>query len=363
MDTFLLSFILLNLIIPFNITVFALTTLWGICSLRIDLPSEEEKETDIKEVVASGISIDWYRSATSRIKTVKSVGITLGSVLWMSLLIFALHSTPYDIIIDTLNDAWTHIIGSSAEHDSIFTIIVMGGHLIIFWSMSIIFMILDLTRPVFMIPWKIQEEGLNVRKYIQCTLLVICNQGISTILVWGMSHYLIDGDAWSETLPEATEIILQLLACACASEVWFYFGHRLCHLSNFIYNHVHWLHHTITAPSAITAIYAHPLEHIFINFPTTAIGPLLMNCHVIVFFMWTVLATFDTCSGHSGWHFPFMSSPEFHDFHHSFGTENFGALNFFDKYFQTSKTFLTTCNYIVDKVYRTAMYPADKRIF
>jgi len=90
---------------------------------------------------------------------------------------------------------------------------------------------------------------------------------------------------------------------------------RLLH-HPYLYRRVHKMHHEWTAPIGVTSIYAHPIEHVFSNMLPPVLGPLLMGSHFATALLFFVLALVSTTISHCGYHFPFLPSPEAHDFHH-----------------------------------------------
>ena len=46
------------------------------------------------------------------------------------------------------------------------------------------------------------------------------------------------------------------------------------------------------------------------------LGPFIMGSHIASAWMWYVVAVVNAINIHSGYHFPFMPSPEAHEFHH-----------------------------------------------
>ena len=67
--------------------------------------------------------------------------------------------------------------------------------------------------------------------------------------------------AFASALPSLPEALVHLACCIVVSEVLFYAGHRLLHVP-WMYRHVHYVHHSFSAPIAIASIYAHPLEFV-----------------------------------------------------------------------------------------------------
>ena len=81
-----------------------------------------------------------------------------------------------------------------------------------------------------------------------------------------------------------------------------------------------------------------------------------------VWVVWAFLASADTALVHSGWHLPWLPSPEGHDYHHSSGfIDNLGVIGTLDALFHTNTHYLASWQVQVDKTYSaTADYPVDK---
>ncbi len=145
-------------------------------------------------------------------------------------------------------------------------------------------------------------------------------------------------------IPSVFVILRDLIAYIVIEEVMFYFSHRLLHWGSF-YASIHKFHHKFTAPCAIAAIYAHPIEHMLSNVIPVAMGPLLMSSHPITSMIWGLLALFNTMTVHSGYDlsaYIVFPAPYFHDWHHEKFNENFGAIQFLDYLLQTNKNYLNT---------------------
>merc|ERR1712117_539511 len=112
----------------------------------------------------------------------------------------------------------------------------------------------------------------------------------------------------------------------------FYYSHALLHHRLF-YKRFHKMHHEWTAPIAMAGVYAHPVEHVVSNLFPVALGPMLLKCHVVTAWMWYAYAVAYTVTTHSGYHLPWMMSPEYHDYHHLKFNLNYGTQDMFLDWF------------------------------
>lgn len=162
-------------------------------------------------------------------------------------------------------------------------------------------------------------------------------------------------------LPSIQTIVLHIVCCLPFAEIVFYSSHRLLHTPWF-FQHIHYIHHSMTAPSAPTCIYAHPVEMILSNIGVVATGPMFMQCHLSVWMIWTLASIIDTMFAHSGWHLPFTLGSEGHDYHHSSGTgDNLGVIGTLDQYFGTNKHWHASWQRVIDNRYGgTGNYIVDK---
>ncbi|XP_068701654.1 fatty acid hydroxylase domain-containing protein 2-like isoform X1 [Montipora foliosa] len=228
-----------------------------------------------------------------------------------------------------------------------FMLTVVGTNVVsffVFWIFCALYLFVDLTgRPKWALQYKIQDgsnQPLDLKKLLKATKLVLFNQivvggGFSLALY---KFYQWRGCSCGTELPSFQWVLFEIAIYSLVDELGFYYSHRLFHHPA-IYRHIHKIHHEWTAPVGIVSIYAHPIEHLVANLLPVAMGPLIMGSHIATAWMWFTMALLTTINTHSGYHFPFMPSPEAHDFHHLKFTQNFGMLGVLDRLHGTDVMF------------------------
>jgi sterol desaturase/sphingolipid hydroxylase (fatty acid hydroxylase superfamily) len=274
------------------------------------------------ECAALGVTTAWYDSVHSALTSLSSLGFKGVALLAIVCISAAIPQTASEVLAAKLQSGWEEVLRSVAP-----TPLVVGsifvGFVGTYWATCTPFVALDLLRPAAILPFKVQPEFvLTLPKLGKAVGVAVCNQALvlATLLLL-QSHVLpvaVPG-LLAPQLPSVLTLATHLLCSLAVAELAFFYSHRLMHTNEWLWTHVHTVHHSWPAPIALCCIYAHPIEFMMGNIPVVMLGPLLMGSHLSVWVLWSVLAIADTCIAHSGWHLPLQHSPEAHDYHHSSG--------------------------------------------
>jgi len=159
-----------------------------------------------------------------------------------------------------------------------------------------------------------------------------------TVLTGGTQGVRIEGP-----LPSYFERAWMLCAHLLVNEVLFYYAHRALHRGE-LYQRIHKVHHEFTAPFALAALHAHPLELLVADLIPVTAGFLIFRPHIFFVYMWIVGACLGTQTHHCGYRLPWIADfdeqPNFHDFHHQRFNCCYGNIGLLDALHGTSKQYV-----------------------
>ncbi|KAJ5970517.1 uncharacterized protein N7479_000435 [Penicillium vulpinum] len=239
-----------------------------------------------------------------------------------------------DQVLPQATASWAHIMAnySPQKIEFVGTLIVQ---LLSFWLPSICYMLLEVIAPSFSQRHKIQPapKQPTCHEIAHCFIVVLQNQILTSILhlilISAASYAGIKSTYRIETpLPAPIEILRDVVLSLLIREALFYYSHRILHIPA-LYIPIHKKHHRFTAPIALAAQFAHPIEHIFANTLPISLPPQLLGSHVVTFWVFLAYELVNTATVHSGYDF-FHNKAKMHDLHHEKFNLNYGSLGLLD---------------------------------
>jgi fatty acid hydroxylase domain-containing protein 2 len=214
-------------------------------------------------------------------------------------------------------------------------LLLFAVHILTYWIFSLLFSCADLywIHTGKYNDYKISPEKRRIPslgKIAEAVCVTIVNQVISYPVISYLVPGCIDGN-----MTIGWQYLVIFVFYTVIADQWFYWTHRMMHI-RFLYRHIHTIHHRWTYPIAVRAIYAHPVEHIISNIGSLVIGPLLWPASVELMVLWTIVATFNAVSAHSGVSISAVGA-EKHDLHHRYLNCNYGTTGFSDRMYGTRR--------------------------
>lgn len=253
---------------------------------------------------------------------------------------------------DRLQSSWDTLLDATGlSQTSLHVIGCVLVPLTAYWTIGLLFLYVDATgKPQWMLRYKVQDPNPNYpiekSRLIEVMKQVVFNQAALQIPVSLLYVYLRESRGYDDIrdLPSLPRFVLEAIVFIVAEEFLFYYLHRVLH-NPWIYKYIHKKHHTWQTPFGLTAVYCHPLEHFLCNMLPVAFGPYFMGAHLVTTTLWFTVASLNAVATHSGFHLPFLPSPEAHDYHHLKFNQNYGVFGFLDWLHGTDSVFRSTKPY------------------
>lgn len=207
-------------------------------------------------------------------------------------------------------------------------------HLITYWTTSGSFLLADYIVSKYNKDTQYKYNIIDNRYWKHCYQSLkssLFNQIFITIpVIYYFKDIRIHNFKNTSYLKEFAKLVFYMFI----SDIYFFCLHYFFHKNKFLYKNIHKYHHRVRYTSAISALDAHPIEHIFINLGAVLCGPLLLRGYHKMLILWVFISTFNPIKAHSG----YKRFSKRHFNHHLYSKYNYGhGINFMDRIFKTLK--------------------------
>lgn len=189
----------------------------------------------------------------------------------------------------------------------------------------------------------IQKSIKNKEKYIKAVKNTLFNQLFMSLPILYLCEDNIESIILNANNYGLLRNILNVFFIGNLSNIIFYIIHRIFHI-NYFYKKIHMIHHEFIEPVAPSALYAHPVEHIFANTLPFLLAYLICGgCSYYITIILMCFSSFITTIAHVNHDIDFFGNG--HILHHKYFKYNFGFGGYLDKFFNTDYDKLNNKDY------------------
>lgn len=143
----------------------------------------------------------------------------------------------------------------------------------------------------------------------------------------------------ARVLPTLWELCCTFPVLYLLGDFFLYWGHRVQHESEWLWNNSHYYHHQVTTPSPITTAFIHPIDATLQAGLPIIMAAAIVRPHPVTYYLFTALRIAENVLNHSGldsWFvdlislkcLPMRASIRHHDMHHHFSNYSRNAKNY-----------------------------------
>ncbi|XP_070490233.1 fatty acid hydroxylase domain-containing protein 2-like [Chironomus tepperi] len=209
-------------------------------------------------------------------------------------------------------------------------------------------------KPAFIRKYKVNPHTNEPPDFMKFVKVVTFSSSIGLALLVPTCIATYYGLKWRgiqdiHALPNVQTVLISCFINDHIVDIGTYISHRTLHHKR-LYKHFHKIHHEYKSTIAVSVLYSHPIEHIFAHLIPIALSIIIMRCHFATAWISVMSFLISSTINHSGYHLPFLNSPEFHDFHHMKFDSNYSGFGLMDWIFGT------------DKAYKNSVYQKRDRL-